>query len=256
MPMTIDAGDNVDTPDCTATDQSTTGPFSSRGWRACPPERAGTADWLGHPGLIAYFPSLLGGRQIGTLTRSPNVDNALIRSTGQLRTDTTGINAQTNIINLFKSGGALASVAQGDYVYIKNGTLVPHGFLVVGWGPLKGTKDGIDWAMSNTLASSRSDTNPIPYVSDFCFGTDTSTNDGTGWLEDPRPRPFYTAATIVAGDSNLRPDELAFLRRRDVPPLGVVTLFDEFVLDTWVFIKIPDTVSLTNVPITRMYFCG
>jgi hypothetical protein len=213
---------------------------------------------------MEYFASLPGGGLIGSVTLSDIV--GVIRTTsgnfpdlGTLRGDPYSPSNPdfaniANMINRFALGGNLASVARGDYLYVES-----HGFIVVGWGPFLGTIDGIDYAYNNTLGATRSDANPIPYIADFCFGTDGSSNDGTGWLQDPRPRPFYTAATQVL-QNWLRPDQIPYLRKRPVENFSTVpiSVFDNFtaVDDVWQFYKIPDSIALTTLPINRLYFSG
>jgi hypothetical protein len=116
--------------------------------------------------------------------------------------------------------------------------------------------------LNNTLGATRSDANPIPYIADFCFGTDGTSNDGTGWLQDPRPRPFYAAATRVFLE-NLRQDQIPYLRKGEVrrnppnPPVMEI-IYERFIAqeELWKFYKIPDSLALTTLPITRLYFSG
>jgi hypothetical protein len=114
-------------------------------------------------------------------------------------------------------------------------------------------------ALNNTLGATRSESNPIPYIADFYFGTDGNpeTGDGTGWLQDPRPRPFYTTATRVY-QNWLRPDQIPYLRRRPHEGLSIepIAVFDNFITENWQFYKIPDNISLTTLPINRLYFSG
>ncbi|MDX2139179.1 MAG: hypothetical protein SF123_13915 [Chloroflexota bacterium] len=268
--MTIDANDDPANPDCTLTDQTTTGGYTQRGWRYCPTEQSATGNWKFHPGIVEYFDSLPGGNSIGLITLT-EIQTVIwtsptngFQNAGALKGDPENPN-DANIgnfnamINRFSAGGELGSLSIGDYLYIIN-----HGFIVVGWGPFRGTIEGIAYAQSNTLAPTRSLTNPIPYVADFCFGTDGEGNDGTGWLQDPRPRPFYAAATQVYQE-NLRSDQTSYLKRRGVdrdlnpstPPV-IEVVYDNFVAegDVWRFYKIPDSIALTTVPTSRLYFAG
>jgi len=150
IPMAIEPGDNPDAPDCTVADQTTEGPYTERGWRYCPPEQWATYTWKFHPAIVTYFASLPGGGLIGSLTtgeigsviRLDGVDGFSLA--GTLRGDPDNPDA-TNLVtmkNRFAPGGHLANVARGDYLYI-----VSHGFIVVGWGPFKGTIDGIDYVV-------------------------------------------------------------------------------------------------------------
>lgn len=158
-----------------------------------------------------------------------------------------------NMRNRFAPGGGLGGISLGDYLYIVN-----HGFVVVGWGPFLGTISGIAYALNNTLASQWSSSNPIPYIADFCYGTN-GTGDGTGWLQDPRPRPFYSAATQVY-ESWLRSDQVAYLKKRSVPALSAtpIAVYDNFIAynNNWQFFKIPDTIDLATLPLARLYFKG
>jgi hypothetical protein len=259
LPMTVDQGDNIDTPDCTVADQGNIGPYTTRGWRYCPPETSATRNWKDHQGIVQYFDSLPGGNLINTVTLAQiqgviwTTETNGFGNSGTLKTDLTARNA---MISRFASGGNLASVAVGDYLYI-----VSHGFVVVGWGPFLGTISGINHALSNGLASTRSVTNPIPYVADFGYGTG-GTADSTGWLQDPRPRPFYAAATRVFQE-NLRSDQIPYLKRRGVVrvagnPATIEPVYDDFVAQNgnWQFYKIPDTIALSVLPLSRLYFKG
>ncbi len=261
LPMTIDNGDNPASPDCTGTDQITTGAYTDRGWRYCPTQESATQNWKFHPGIIAYFNSLPGGGLIGTVTKDeigdiiwvdpengfPN-SGTLIGNTG----------AENTMINRFNPdlSGDLASVAIGDYLYIGS-----HGFIVVGWGPLNGTLDGIDHALTIGVSPTRSYPNLIPYIADFCYGTGVvSSPEATGWLQDPRPRPFYTAATRVFQEK-LTSDQLAYLKQREVirPPVtpsDIEPVYDNFIASDWHFYKIPSTIATSVVINDRLYFMG
>ncbi len=257
IPMTIDPGDNPVTPQC----QNITGGYTQRGWHPCPTERNASQNWKDHQGIVQYFTSLPGGGLIGSVIRA-EIEGVIWRDgspgfplAGTLKTD---LDLRNAMINRFAPGGDLASVARGDYIFI----IVPegsHGFIILGWGPVLGTIEGIDYAYNNTLGATRSDANPIPYVADFCFGTDGTpgTADGTGWLQDPRPRPFYTTITQVF-QGWLRPDQVSYLRRRPHPNLSVqpIAIFDNFSTVNWQFYKIPDAISLSTLPINRLYFSG
>jgi hypothetical protein len=108
----------------------------------------------------------------------------------------------------------------------------------------------------------RSSSNPIPYIADFCYGTDGNPNgNGTGWLQDPRPRPFYAAAVQVF-EGWLRSDQVPYLKKLVVPDLSAqpIAVYDFFTAenDQWKFYKIPSTISLSllNLPVNRLYFKG
>lgn len=279
LPMTIDAGDNPTNPDCTNTDQTTTGAFNVRGWRHCPPELSATANWKDHLGILAYFGAfaLPNSAKIGEILRTPNVDKSIWIDNnpglvgGTLRNDEGQVNidARNAIMNLFAPSGALSSLSIGDYVFVtvQGGS---HGFIVVGWGPFLGTIEGIDHALTNTLGTVRSATNTIPYIADFCYGTNSSTSpnpNDTGWLQDPRPRPFYASATEVIGDTTpggrLRTDQFNYLRR--LSPFGnLVPVYQPFKVDTqniiakWEFYKLPDSIAINSstLPLDRLYFKG
>lgn len=79
----------------------------------------------------------------------------------------------------------------------------------------------------------------IPYVADFCFGTKDAVTDSrdsededdrTGWLQDPRPRPFYSTSVLIKGAGNLLGDQVDYLRKIHYPestdPLDVA--YQEF----------------------------
>jgi hypothetical protein len=138
--------------------------------------------------------------------------------------------------------------------------------MVVGWGPLLGTLQGINYALANTLSISRTaldQTHVIPYVADFRFGTKDNPEQGTldsqnqddrtGWLQDPRPRPFYSTHVRIVDGNNLLADQINYLKRIHYPTVSdpVIVAYQEFNFNQWNFYKIPDTAS---IPYGRIFF--
>lgn len=258
LPMTFAPDDDPEDPGC---DTSNVGGYTEEGWRYCLGENSATQNWKFHPGIVAYFTSFPSGGEIEEIdvVRSPShptdacqtpsnpndidVDTLHVcdvvftaNGTGELK----GIEqAETALIELF-STGRLSPVEIGDYMMAGD---TSHGWLIVGWGPIADTLAAIDSAVTNGLSPVRDETNPIPYVADFCFGTD-NTDDGTGWLQDPRPRPFYS--TVVSIWTNLTSLQSLCLRKGNVAGLGTVPLYDRFnVGNTLTFFHLPDSISVT-----------
>jgi len=115
------------------------------------------------------------------------------------------------------------------------------------------------------VASARSTDNPIPYVADFCFGTD-GTPERTGWQQDPRPRPFYASAVLM-GASRLDNDYAMYHSdytlseyKARLRSISLVETFQPFVKaesqgerPIWEFYRIPDSV---NISASRIYVEG
>jgi hypothetical protein len=265
VPMTIEPADDPNNPDCSAADQSTPGPYTAQGWRYCSTEKNSTYSWKYHPAVIAYFDALPGGNANPPVTRNVTLtqiqtvirtdETAGFDKSGTLKGDPNNPSDPiatnfTAMKNRFVSGD-LNTVAAGDYLY-----MVSHGFIVVGWGPFLGTIDGITYALTHTLSPTRTATDCIPYVADFCYGT-TGTPDSTGWLQDPRARPFYAVATRVFHPFLLA-DQLPNLKKRVVTGLSTtpVPVYDNFAPTSgqWEFHKIPATISEGVLPLNRLFF--
>lgn len=78
-------------------------------------------------------------------------------------------------------------------------------------------------------------------------------DDRTGWLQDPRARPFYTTRVLIAGDTNLRSDQVNFLRKIHYPSPSdpVIVAYQPFNADQWSFYQMPDTAA---IPHNRIYY--
>jgi diadenosine tetraphosphatase ApaH/serine/threonine PP2A family protein phosphatase len=261
MPMT----NALNPPFCEGDDLNISGAYTLRGWRYCSQQLISNINWKYHPGIMQFFSSLPSGARIGGVTPSEIQGFIWTDAPGGLitRRNESGMlkpNSQSNqnaLIARFAPGGNLTSIGIGDYVFIDS-----HGFLIVGWGPLYDTITGITHGLNTQLATARSATNPIPYIADFCFGTDATnsnpngTDEGTGWLQDPRPRPFYAAATFVY-EMNLRAEQKTYLRKIQLS--GVFQpVYQPFLLSAsfqrYDFYKMPDSIALNNVPFSRMVF--
>jgi hypothetical protein len=264
LPMMIDPSEDLLNPSCTVPNPDTSGGFTTRGWRVCPQAQGDSSllNWRFHQGIHQFFTSLPGGGDKGLVTVD-EISGFIWRDQisrcdagGTLKPDSA--NAQNALVAKFATG-VLADVATGDYVYIGS-----HGFIIVGWGPLLATIPGIQHGLG-TIAFTKSTTNSIPYVADFCYGTNSTTNpnpDLTDWLQDPRPRPFYATATRVFGAS-LRSDQVDNLRKTIPDTCGSVLeptyeLFAEIQQNGWRFYKIPDSIKMDSatLPVSRLYFSG
>lgn len=241
LPMTVrpEVIDPAD-PDCEGDDiNGVVGGFTTNSWRVCPEQDTASQAWKSHPALFAYFTDAitgLSGVQLGDVfVQAPNdadVTNGFKLSNliytqsgalqGQLREGELGYDdARTKLITIFNTP-PLSYLQAGDYIFYPGSSGDNHGFMVVGWGPILGVQDSIDYVSPldtqqspHTLSTRRGEldnSHIVPYVADFCFGTD-ETNDGTGWLQDPRPRAFYATVVRIEDPANLRTDQIDLLKK-------------------------------------------
>jgi len=276
MPMTVDLNADPTESDCPP--QPTEPPFgiyTQFGWRVC--ENTATTPWRNHVELIAYYTSNLGGLG-GEHLANINADDILNviyqsgASAGQLKDNTEAEDTLTTLIS-----EKLSSLQAGDYVYVEPSSGDTHGFLMVGWGPLLGVLDGIQYTLNNELSlyyQQSASNHVIPYVADFNFGTQNSAivgtpsdpsrdsddaDERTGWLQDPRPRPFYATRVLMSDlETTLRPDQTALLRTIFLPALTQapqggetkVIAYQEFNAPSWQFYSLPDHAI---IPQSRIY---
>jgi hypothetical protein len=295
MPMTVRPNIEPDTINCTSEDlngfEDGTN-YNNSGWRFCSSQHTATQAWKNHQGIFGYYTNStkgLGGQRIGTIFRDDIKDviyqtpDSLTFDPGNLKEDQ-GANYElardTLIARL--NNAPLNALAAGDYIYIDVDGGDNHGFFVVGWGPLLGTKDGITYALSNQLSPQRASldsSHVIPYVADFCFGYKTQSqfealratgegerdsiaiDDRVGWLQDPRPRPFYSTRALIIDTpdfaDNFLADQLPLLRTIHYPidetnpdSAPLVTAYQEFTCNQWDFYKLPD---LPHIPYVRLF---
>lgn len=149
----------------------------------------------------------------------------------------------------------------GDYIYLNLGANVSHGLLVVGWGPAVECPYGLNAPRVSSVDDVYSiygqyqleripDT--VPYVVDFGYSFNESENK-TGWLQDPRPRPFYCSALTISSSNTAQmnahltrlgfgggtlTDYLARLRDTYRPYLR-----DDDLHPAWEFIHIPNIIA-------------
>jgi hypothetical protein len=97
----------------------------------------------------------------------------------------------------------------GDYIFVNLGSgQVSHGFLIVGWGTAVECPAGLNAPKvavvnTNSIAGQYQLTriqNTVPYVVDFGYSYN-ETEGKTGWLQDPRPRPFYCSALTISSNN-------------------------------------------------------
>jgi len=161
------------------------------------------------------------------------------------------------VYTLFASGGTLAELDTGDYVFLSDES---HGFLVVGWGPADECPDALN-AQSDLDEPGKPNVyftierqvgvQQIPYVVDFCYGYD-GTGNLTGWLQDPRPRPFYCSAGLIAqptldrGSSSANIEYYGFEIGEYMERLGQqFAFFGESYKPNWLFYHL-DAVPVTS----------
>jgi hypothetical protein len=161
---------------------------------------------------------------------------------------------------------ALAQIQTGDYIFMNLGaTGVSHGFLIVGWGPAVECPSGLNSPQASdedeyddaaTLGKywTEKKENSVPYVVDFGYSYNT-TEGKTGWLQDPRPRPFYCSAATMS-DSNT--DELSTEIQERIGFLNDLNgyfsrlkgayrpyLRTDSLKPAWTFVHLPDRVQAT-----------
>jgi hypothetical protein len=243
LPMTKDP---VNPTSCDET--GSIGMFDEKGWRVCPAAEFGwthgsaSPNWRDHFGVKRYFSSDVFYAEITPAQVNSAIHFDDEQGTGLAGTIKSG--GETALAALFSSGN-LATVEVGDYIFVPLQGVTSHGFLVVGWGPVLDTLAALNY---NSLSQTRSGTHPIPYIADFCFGTTDGTPDGTGWLQDPRPRPFYASAVLM-GDSRLNgyPDSYRDrLQARIFQPFAN----SDGTRSNWQSYRIPSTM---DVPSSRVY---
>jgi hypothetical protein len=273
IPMTVRPEADPTIPDCSSADLNDyAGGYQLNGWRVCPTDQAATNTWKNHQGILSYFfaPSVgLGGERLTSTITLDDIQYVVYQGLGTISPGNLAVElsqyteARDALINKLNSA-PLNTVQAGDYVYIDNpdNDADNHGFMVVGWGPLLGTQDAIAHANTNALSISRNPpTNIVPYVADFCFGTteaprpnsldSANGDDRTGWLQDPRPRPFYS--THVNMKDNLTTDQMSLLKKIHYPTTATppIPIYQQFDLNEWVFYKMPDQVT---IPYNRIFY--
>jgi len=210
------------------------------GWRVCcesgdvsSNRKNTTKSWRSHPDIMSYFldtalPIEDEPSRCLALSNPPNNSDTVFYSvlneymnfnTGRWRS-TLQQAGESYLYDLFNVGGLLHDIDTGDYIYIYEGIVNPgqsnqvelhHGFFIVGWGEACECPDALNaQTTANNINATFSVTRQhngleVPYVVDFCYGYSIS-RDWTGWLQDPRPRPFYCSAVELASDTLNRPD--------------------------------------------------
>jgi hypothetical protein len=179
-----------------------------------------TYSWRDHFGIIQYFtgiqptvvPTLSPQIPIGS---PPPSTDGLQSYMYFFRSGENGVwrenlaqDGQNYLYTIFRSGD-LALLETGDYIFHYLGANISsHGFIIVGWGDAVEVDVGLNANQENTQpislvrprdAITHAPQNSIPYVADFAYGY----SDGyVGWLQDPRPRPFYASLAEMSNDPN------------------------------------------------------
>ncbi len=92
----------------------------------------------------------------------------------------------------------LRNIQTGDYMYFNlGGSTSGHGLLIVGWGDAVSSADGLNIYEGIHNFSKERKVRTVPYVADFAYGEDSSGQ--VGWLQDVRPRPFYSCLASISG---------------------------------------------------------
>jgi hypothetical protein len=165
------------------------------------------------------------------------------------------------LYNLFRTNAGLAELETGDYVFHYLGQGVSsHGFIIVGWGDAVEADMGLNanqnGSQTISLVRPRDATtdkpqDAIPYVADFCYGY---SNGDVGWLQDPRPRPFYASMAQISnaqleavkgrlGYSQNFPDYSARLQANTYGRFSPDTNPYNGIPVGWLFFHIPSTIQ-------------
>lgn len=246
--------------------------YETVGWRVCceqSPNRGATGTWRAHKRLLDFF-ALLGATPRASAPQVNYTDVQqyinFINGTGTWKANQYEA-GRAFLHGLFASSGPLANVKTGDYVFldqgINEGTEISHGFLIVGWGEARSPEIAMNAQVgsdSTTFSLTRRNNGlEVPYVADFCYGFD---GEESGWLQDPRPRPFYCSAALIA-ESVLDRDDPAtpqqdenevfygyfvsqYKSRLRDSQFGPFLYFGASVGDrpNWKFIQLPDQIAL------------
>jgi hypothetical protein len=269
LPMTIDA-DDVGAPSeagtccddedaCPGAPIDVIGTLTEKGWRYCSAVRnnwsygSAKPNWRDHNGIKLYFANdssyfTIDASFGGAVESSVNFDNRR----GSNKAGTLEVGGQATLSALFDG----VDVRVGDYIFVEltdGGQTSDHGFIIVGWGPVP---DNLLSALDFTPSFHRSASNSIPYVADFNFGVASSnpTQLNTGWLQDPRPRPFYASAVEIYADqltaNGYTSAQLDKFRDGFFQPF-LANPNSPRNRPNWRFYRIPDT---QMVPLNRIYF--
>src|SRR5690606_32569670 len=230
------------------------------GWRVCCnanlEANSATGTWRNHNGIRGFFGELLGTITFNDLTGYVEGSGPILFNLGEgTYIDEEGF--KDFVYTLFASGGTLAELDTGDYVFLSDES---HGFLVVGWGPADECPDALN-AQSDLDEPGKPNVyftierqvgvQQITYVVDFCYGYD-GTGNLTGWLQDPRPRPFYCSAGLIAqptldrGSSSANIEYYGFEIGEYMERLGQqFAFFGESYKPNWLFYHL-DAVPVTS----------
>ncbi len=235
------------------------------GWRMCCNENlesnSATGTWRNHLGIVGFFGTLIATLEANDLSGLMNFGAGTFLDQGAF---------ETFIYNLFTPGETLGDVKTGDYIFLSNET---HGFLIVGWGPAGECPNSLNaqttdnspntqFSVQRILDENGNPTNQVPYIVDFCYGFTGLGNplephaqdNQTGWLQDPRPRPFYCSAAQMneaildrdTNDDNANLDYYGFYISDYMQ--RVRSLLERFtinnVLPDWLFYHFPDEMTL------------
>lgn len=242
--------------------------YLSVGWRVCCEESSNgrlgaTGTWRTHDRLLDVF-ALFGATARGSApvvsydSVQPYFDFANGSGTWKPNQYEAG---RAYLHGLFASAGPLAHINTGDYIFVDLGNNGYHGFMVVGWGearsPVTSMNSQVGTDPTSFSIMRRNNGLEIPYVTDFCY----SVRDNNGrWLQDPRPRPFYSSAAEIFAAS-LNRDDTATPQDENIIFYGysvsqyVARLRDDkfspFVYPdvdktrpNWRFIHLPDSITL------------
>jgi hypothetical protein len=242
------------------------------GWRVCcdtvgtPPRSLATFSWKAHNGISNFFSDISDADFVGDGVGFATLQDYMrfgLSAGGETGGGTWRPGQQTAgqqfLYALFATGGELAAIDTGDYIYLDQLGNGLHGFLIVGWGPALNCPEAINATAGADFSVSRQHNGQeIPYVADFCYSYLPPSKNLTGWLQDPRPRPFYASAAEIDINAQLSAAQVGFdladYQSRLRGGFAPFTLPDD-TRPRWQFFQMPDRLVFD---FSRIYFppCG
>jgi len=218
----------VKSTDGTASCPGSLSPAVDNGWRACI-DQNGRADnttevWKNHNQIVNYFAAIgndydeeIQDYTAATVTFTDfNGDNMLnmTANAGTLNLSVGNLaDFREKMYAIFQRSD-LEDIQTGDYIFLNLGQdSVTHGLLIVGWGPAVECPQGLNSLEVGFANPTHTQgeyqvmrkAGTVPYVVDLAYSYNEG-EDKTGWLEDPRPRPFYCTAVIIAPSNTVQMD--------------------------------------------------
>lgn len=265
--------------------------YSVVGWRVCcysvDNDLIATTTWKDHQGVIGFWSNSslpIAPHGIISGNRDDNNSNLLrthinFDQNGIFKLSTSQQEVNTLLYPRFSSTGDLGTIDTGDYILIEQGN-GSHGFLIVGWGPIVECREGLNAQtesneINTTISISKQNNGQeIPYIADFGYGyrfsdTNDPEHNKTGWIQDPRPRPFYASAARIPSldksDESTPPDtqnnidfyeySLEDYQERQRSIYQAFTTNDNETRPSWQFYKLKSFVAFQFIELYRHSGC-